>query len=439
MRMRLLHALAALVLVFTFASMPGLPTAHAQTRGFLTFENGIERNVIGEEIPGVRFSTVAGFNWFYLDMRTRLYNGPYPDDCSDRPPSIASPQCAYAVNGNFVAFMDESQGTGRIDFTERNGTFFEAGFSTRVQLSIEAFNAADELLSTATVAPNINTGRLDRARVTGANIAYILIRGEANSWWMDDMATDASGVPDETDPPPPPPIETRQPAAIYVVQRPNPNHAATPGSVVVIDLVVGNIGKGSANDVTIVMPFDPTAVRVLDATFSSPSAWVSNVGPTSLTIRTGRIGADGSISGTVRMQVLDSAALGVSLASQLRYTWSDRQQGGTGTSNTTILRVAEAIDQRETFALFVDPTEAGAGNRFIFATNIFAPNEPVGVWYNLPDGQGVRAGGTFRTEANGTISVVFDTPANLPPGTYSMIFYGHWTEFTAVAPFIITP
>lgn len=435
MRRRLLHVVVALAVLFTFMGLHSSPTAQAQPQGFLTFENGVEGGIIGDIIPGVRFSTVEGFNWFYADMRTRLYNGPYPDDCSDRPQEIASPQCAYAVNGNFVAFMGALQGTGRIDFTNGNGTFFEAGFSTRVQLTIEAFNAANELVSSATVVPNINTGRLDRARVTGANIAYILISGNANSWWMDDLATDAPGVPDQTGPAP---EVTRHPAEIYVVQRPKANYATTAGSIIELELVVGNLGRGDAKDVIVSLPFDPAAVVVLDATFTSPSAWVSNLGENVITIRTGSMGSNSSITGTVRLQVRNVPA-GTSLASQLNFTWDDYARGGNGRSNMSILRVAERVDHRDTYVLLAEPTAAGAGNRFVFASDIFAPNEPVGVWYNLPDGQNVRAGGTFRTNADGNLVVYFDTPTDLSAGTYSMVFYGHWTEFTAVAPFTVTP
>lgn len=233
-----------------------------------------------------------------------------------------------------------------------------------------------------------------------------------------------------------PPSES---AKIYVAQRPTANHGTTASSIVTSEIVVGNIGKGAAKDVTISVPFDPSEVRVLDAKFTSSSAWVSEVLTDSLTIRTGPIGSSSLMTATLRMQVLDGVAAGTSLAEQLTFTWRDGVSGGKGKSNTPILAIAGAMDHRPTYTMAADTPAVKAGGKLTFSSNLFVPEEPVGVWYNKPDGTIGKEVGTFRASPDGGMAVEFTTPADLPPGSYSMVFYGHWTQFTVVAPFTITP
>ncbi|PDV98312.1 hypothetical protein [Candidatus Chloroploca asiatica] len=237
-----------------------------------------------------------------------------------------------------------------------------------------------------------------------------------------------------------PSADTSIPANVWVVNRSTPNHGAPVGSIITSQIVTKNIGDGRARDVRITVPFDPGKVRLLDANFSSNSAWVSSVVTNSLTINTGPVGARGGvITSTLRFQVLETLHSGVALGERLSFTWFDDARGGSGSGNLPILATASSVDNRPTYILNVSPANTGtAGTRFTFASNIFAANEPVGVWYNLPDGTSTREVGTFRANADGSMSVTFNSPGNLEPGAYSMVFYGLWTEFSAVAPFTIT-
>lgn len=231
------------------------------------------------------------------------------------------------------------------------------------------------------------------------------------------------------------PLPTKT-AKIAVAQRPTPNHGVAPGSIVSYQLVITNSGDGSARDATITMPFDPTEVQLLDATFSTPQTWVSNVAANSLTIRTGSISAkNGKVTGIVRFRVLPTAPLGAGLGERLTVSWTDEVKGGNGLSNLPILSVAAADDQRQTYTLSAEPASGPVGSTYLFAGTIFTPKEPVGVWWNLPDGS-VEAGPTFYAEDDGSLAVRFDS-GNLPAGAYSMVFYGHWTEFTGVGAFTI--
>lgn len=247
------------------------------------------------------------------------------------------------------------------------------------------------------------------------------------------VGTDVIFVPDDTTEP------VRQPAEVYAVQRPTANHGVTPGSIVTTEIAVGNIGKGLANDVTVTVPFDPAEVRILDASFSSPQAWVSSLETNSLTIRTGSLDANNVVTATLRMQVIETLTPGTSLAEQLSFTWRDSDRGGSGTSNLTILAVTGAVDHRPTYSMSAEPPAAVAGESFSFSSNLFAPKEPVGVWFNQPDGSIGESVATFRAENDGTLVVNFTSSTDLAPGNYSMVFYGHWTQFTVVAPFTVLP
>lgn len=236
------------------------------------------------------------------------------------------------------------------------------------------------------------------------------------------------------------PLEEEEPPAadVWVVQRPNPNHGATPGSIITVQVVTTNMGRGAAKNTRITMPFDPAKVRLIDASFSKDAAWVSSVVTNSLTINTGPVGVNETITGTVRFQVLEAVARDITLGERLSFVWIDNAGSGRGKSNLPILVTAAATDNRSIYALTVSPGSGPAGSRFTFSSAIFASNEAVSAWYNLPDAS-ARAVGSFAADDDGKVNLVFDAPATLAPGVYSMVIYGHRTGFAAVALFTVSP
>lgn len=236
------------------------------------------------------------------------------------------------------------------------------------------------------------------------------------------------------------PLEEEEPPAaeVWVVQRPSPNHGVTPGSIITVQVVTTNTGKGAAKNTRITMPFDPVKVRLIDASFSKDAAWVSSVVTNSLTINTGPVGVNEVITGTVRFQVFETVARDITLGERLSFVWIDNAGSGRGKSNLPILVTAAATDNRSIYDLAVNPSSGPAGSRFTFSSAIFASNEAVSAWYNLPDAS-ARAVGSFAADDDGKVNLVFDAPADLAPGVYSMVIYGHRTGFAAVALFTISP
>ena len=156
-----------------------------QADGFIDFENGVDGEPIRSSIPGLQFTTTEGYDWVYGDWRTGEYNGPYPDG-------------SYYSNGHFFAWLGPNQGAGRIDFTQGCATYLQVWVSSAAGLTADAYYSNGALADTASVAGNLDTGRLARLRVEappGDCFSYVILHDTGNRWLIDDLSTDAGGVP----------------------------------------------------------------------------------------------------------------------------------------------------------------------------------------------------------------------------------------------------
>ncbi|MGQ9928406.1 MAG: hypothetical protein ACUVS4_16250 [Chloroflexaceae bacterium] len=235
-----------------------------------------------------------------------------------------------------------------------------------------------------------------------------------------------------------------EPADVWVVFRPSLNLSVARRSIIAFEMVITNIGRGAASSTEVVFPFDPDLLEVLDASFDVPTTWVAAVNRDSLVIRSGLLGArSGRTRGTIRFVVRENAQLGAVITGRVQLRWTDGGRGGRSRGNLLVIPIGPAAQSSSTYALAVEPAAASPGAAFRFTSPIFVPGEPVGVWYNGPDGR-VVAVNTLRAgdddddddDNDGVLTVNF-TSRDLPPGTYSMVFYGLWSEFTAVVPFVI--
>lgn len=396
------------------------PATYASGYVRLTFESASDGARISTTIPGLRFSIPGGGNWFYGDTRTGKYDAPYP-------------RGAFAVNGHGFAWIGQRVGEGRIDFTTGTATFFAAAFSSKESLSIAVYNTEGKQIAAQILRANANTGRLDTVRLeapAGQRIAYVTISGTQNRWVMDDMETDA---------PLPAPKHSKRGdfALVTVVQQPTPSLGAVPGSIVSYTIVATNRGKGQAKNTWITLPFDPNEVRVVDARFNRASAWVSKLVTGAVELQTGPIGGGDAVTGTLRLMVLPGVAIGTPLGERLDFRWADQRGGGSGRSNLPLLAAAATPDNPPTYALAVAPESGAAGSTHTFTSPIFAPAEPVALWYDTPNGKSIAAG-TVTADGAGFLSATFTT-TGLPPGDYVMVSHGLWTGFTATAVFRVAP
>jgi len=182
--------LLAGMLALTLAFGTRLAQVSAEPNGFITFENGTDGAVISSSIPGLEFTNTNGFDWLYADCRTGNYNCPYPPG-------------PYTVNGNIGAWLGTDQGDGRIDFTGGGATYLSVWVSAGEPVQLTAYYTDGQIADSASMQPNINTGQMANLRVDappGDVFHYAILSGVGNFWVMDDLSTDADGVPNERTP-----------------------------------------------------------------------------------------------------------------------------------------------------------------------------------------------------------------------------------------------
>ncbi|MBX0328311.1 VWA domain-containing protein [Oscillochloris sp. ZM17-4] len=227
------------------------------------------------------------------------------------------------------------------------------------------------------------------------------------------------------------------PANVTVSLIADPNQAVAPSDVIAYTFTATNRGKGTADETKITLPFDPSVVELVDATFSRNTAWVSQVNTSSVEIKTGTLSSgNDSVSGTVRFRVLGGTTTGTQLNTQASFTWSDAAGGGSGNSNTVTVTVSDQSATQPYATLTVTPYSASAGDSFEVKGTGFIPNEPVTLWYNTPSNQDVAVK-TVNANADGEIELTFSATSGLAPGNYAMVAYGNWSAMTAVGVFQI--
>lgn len=147
----------------------------------MDFENGIDQQNIRSTIPGMRFTTTAGFDWIYGDQRSPGYSVQ----------SAPDPSGPYATNGNVFAWLGPNQGLGQIDFTSDAFKTVGISYSSFATLFLEAYDKNGNRIDVASAPGNLGTGRLGRLSVQG-NIARVLVHDAGNFWLTDDLfVTDA--------------------------------------------------------------------------------------------------------------------------------------------------------------------------------------------------------------------------------------------------------
>jgi hypothetical protein len=225
----------------------------------------------------------------------------------------------------------------------------------------------------------------------------------------------------------PPTDRPEPPAFVTVAQRPSLLTAA-PGSIVSYTLEAHNWGDGAAGEVMISFPFDPAVLQILDASFDRDTAWVSELGESSLVIQTGRLTSGASVRATLRFLVRRSAGTGADFSARAEFSWWDSSGQRNARSNRPDIRTAAGSSSG-----WYPLASAADGATWVFGSGVFIPNEPVALWYNTPSGDAVGLGRVWADE-NGAITASLNT-ADLASGRYSMVAHGVWSKITAVGEF----
>jgi len=168
----------------------------------LDFEWGLGHDLepVASGVPGLQFTTTDGYDWIYSDITTGLYNA--RNDLGD-----VYGAGEYWMEGYVCTWLGTTQGAGRIDFLDGNGSYFTTGYCSQSDFYLEAYDADNNLLDWDMGATNTysagGTG-LNYLTVSSAanNIAYVLVHDTGNYFIVDNISGDASGVEDPSIPEP---------------------------------------------------------------------------------------------------------------------------------------------------------------------------------------------------------------------------------------------
>jgi hypothetical protein len=157
---------------------------------FLDFEWGLghDKEAIASIVPGVEFTTTDGQDWLYSDITTGGYNA--TNDLGD-----VYGSGIYHMYGNVSAWLGTDQGSGRMDFTNQDGSYFTIGYASQSTFYLEAYDAFDVLIDQEIGASNLSSPmNFLTVNSSSNNIAYIMIHDTGNYFTVDNMSGDATGV-----------------------------------------------------------------------------------------------------------------------------------------------------------------------------------------------------------------------------------------------------
>jgi hypothetical protein len=162
----------------------------------INFENGVEGQAIAG-IPGVAFTQLGQNNWRYGDSRTGSY--------STRSIDLGYGSGSYQHYGNLWAWLGVSGPSGKIDFTNNDGTWFQTGYTSYGPFYVEGYDSNGVLLDSASGSANYGGADMGWLRIDapqGQYLDYIIVHDSGNYFLMDNMSGDSTGVGSQTVPEP---------------------------------------------------------------------------------------------------------------------------------------------------------------------------------------------------------------------------------------------
>jgi hypothetical protein len=187
MRKKVFISLVVIVVATVFAF-----SSTSQAGFFMGFEEGYGQDgqpIVG--IPGVSFEVTGGFNWIYGDSSTGNWN--------TRSIDLGYGSGPYQHYGNVFAFLgtDNNAGSGKIDFTNNDGTWFQTGYTSNSDFYLEGYDSADNLIASASGPGNLDGADMNWLRIdapAGESFDYVVVHDTGNYFLVDNMTGDASGV-----------------------------------------------------------------------------------------------------------------------------------------------------------------------------------------------------------------------------------------------------
>jgi hypothetical protein len=224
------------------------------------------------------------------------------------------------------------------------------------------------------------------------------------------------------------PARKQESAFVTVALHPEPALSSRSDGVLAWSLVATNRRGGGAESVAVTLPFDPDMVQVLDVQFDHKDGWVSDVTSETLTLHTGRIDRAGRSGNTRTVQILLAARAPIPNGTLLGERPLVRWEGGKSTGPLPVWTWQQDEQGHPRYPLDIAPGRASAGAGHTLHSALFVPNEPIWLWYHMPDGRVVDLG-NHDANAHGVFDMRFET-LGLLPGAYPVVVYGQWSGRT---------
>lgn len=350
----------------------------------------------------------------------------------------------YTLNGNIAATLVSSPGILTINAPGITGVSFAV--SSGGTTTLQAYNAANTLVGTASVGPNANTGTLSRVTVRGLNITKVIVTnnsaitcGFAGGGLFDDLQ-----IINDPLPLPKPGAVVLAPDMLVQLRLDYNLTAAisTPDqlSVVTFNLTVKNTGPGKANGFRLEFPIDPN-LEILSAAFDSPKSWVTAVNSDKMLMELGSFESGGALTvkATIRVSIKQNAVAGTKISLKVKgfATWGGGPALQTSSNSVGFtLGNSSSGDASQGAIQFISANVTGGG--VIIVGSIFIPNEHISAWINLPDGTVKGLGsGIALADQDGLVSLLYVMSGGTA-GDYSLVLYGERSGVQGVAAFTLS-
>ena len=160
---------------------------------FIDFETGYGRNNQPiDDIAGVTFEVTGGYDWIYGDSTTHAWNTNSID--------LGYNYGNYQHYGNVFAFLgtDNNAGSGKIDFTNDDGTWFQTGYTANSPFYLEGYDIFGTMIVSASGVNNYGGADMDFLRIdapVGQYFDYVMVHDSGNYFLIDNISGDSTGIP----------------------------------------------------------------------------------------------------------------------------------------------------------------------------------------------------------------------------------------------------
>ncbi len=208
------------------------------------------------------------------------------------------------------------------------------------------------------------------------------------------------------------------------------------GETLAIDVRVSNSLTTTVERAIIRLSYDRQQLVPINSHFSRNSDWVMNLTDSEVKIELRDIGAGKSRTGTIYFTVQPVQPGNTIVTPEASLSWRAGSRSGRSSDTGPDVLIFAPQAQEVAAAAYVSPGSGPIGGKFMATGNGLIAGERVSAWLNTPAGVRSLNDADLLANGQGNVSYSIDS-SNLAPGGYGLVFYGHESTRTLVAPFAI--